>query len=73
MTHEDREYHLRRARAELDMAHRSSCRVAADAHMKLSMLHMERVRQGNARVGAAIDPDASACLVGEGAARLRGI
>ena len=41
----DRDYHAQRARAELDWAHRSEHRSASEAHMRLSALHMERVRQ----------------------------
>ncbi len=36
------QYHIERARAELDMAYRAEQRVAAEAHMRLSALHMER-------------------------------
>jgi len=38
----DLEYHLRRARSERDMAYRSGIGVAADAHMRLSALHLQR-------------------------------
>ena len=40
----DREYHVQRARAELDWAYRAERREAAEAHLRLSSLHMERVR-----------------------------
>lgn len=36
------EYHLRRARSERDVAYRSDSAVAADAHMRLSELHLQR-------------------------------
>jgi hypothetical protein len=73
MTQDDREYHVRRARAELDMAYRTSSRVAAEAHMKLSMLHMERVREGNARGDVAADRYASGFPLRGHVARLRGL
>jgi len=41
---EDREYHTERAREELDSAYRAESSVAADAHMKLSSLHMQRLQ-----------------------------
>ena len=36
------EYHLRRARSERDIAYRSADALAADAHMRLSALHLHR-------------------------------
>ena len=39
----NREYHLRRARAELDLAYRSDHRVAVEAHLRLSALHMREL------------------------------
>jgi hypothetical protein len=36
----DVQYHLRRARAERDIAYRSAHAVAADVHMRLSALHL---------------------------------
>ena len=36
----DRDYHLRRARAELDLAFRADRGPAAAAHMRLSSFHM---------------------------------
>jgi hypothetical protein len=36
------EYHLRRARSERDVAYRSANELAADAHMRLSALHLQR-------------------------------
>ena len=47
MLHEtEREYHVRRARAELDLAYRSDCPAAMEAHLRLSSLHMRKVRDG---------------------------
>lgn len=40
----DHDFHLRRARAELDLAHRSECLAAMEAHLRLSSLHMQRLR-----------------------------
>jgi hypothetical protein len=39
---QDKDYHVHRARAELDLAHRAARRNVAEAHMRLSSLHMER-------------------------------
>ena len=36
------QYHLRRARSERDVAYRSADELAADAHMRLSELHLQR-------------------------------
>lgn len=41
----DREYHRRRARSELDMAYRAERQNVAEAHLRLSALHMERLRR----------------------------
>lgn len=38
----DVEYHLGRARVERDVAYRAGDGVAADAHMRLSELHLQR-------------------------------
>jgi hypothetical protein len=35
-------YHLERARCERDLAYRSGDTLAADAHMRLSVLHMNQ-------------------------------
>ena len=44
MIHEtDQDYHIRRAQAELDLAYRSECSKAMEAHLRLSSLHMQRV------------------------------
>ena len=47
-THHD--YHLRRARAELDLAYRAECHVASEAHLRLSSLHMQRLNDPEAEV-----------------------
>lgn len=39
-----RDYHVRRARDELDLAYRSDNRAASSAHLRLSALHMSRLR-----------------------------
>lgn len=38
----DLEFHLRRARSERELAYRSGDGIAADAHMKLSALHLQQ-------------------------------
>jgi hypothetical protein len=40
----EREYHTERARVELDQAYRAESSAAAEAHMKLSSLHMQRLQ-----------------------------
>ena len=40
----DHDYHTRRARDELDLAYRSDNREASSAHLRLSALHMSRLR-----------------------------
>jgi hypothetical protein len=40
----EREFHLRRARQELDLAYRTSCRIAIESHLRLSSLHMAQLR-----------------------------
>ncbi len=46
MTHDmNRDYHMRRAREELDEAYRAEGFTRANAHFRLSSLHMERVRE----------------------------
>ncbi len=40
---EDREYHTRRAQEEFDRAYRTNSKAAAEAHMRLSSLHMQRL------------------------------
>jgi hypothetical protein len=48
MTDDDRDYHLGRARAELDLAYRAERKDVAAAHMRLSSLHMQRIAQEDA-------------------------
>ena len=38
------DYHVRRAREELDLAYRSERRAVSAAHLRLSALHMARLR-----------------------------
>ncbi len=40
----DREYHMRRATTELDLAYRADGRAAMESHLRLSALHMARLR-----------------------------
>ncbi len=44
-TAQDHEYHQQRAQAELDWAYRAENSRAAEAHMRLSGMHMERMRE----------------------------
>lgn len=39
------DYHIRRARAEMDCAYRAHGHAAVAAHMQLSALHMGRARE----------------------------
>ena len=39
-----RDYHMRRARSEIDLAYRAESRAVMEAHLKLSALHMARLR-----------------------------
>ena len=43
-TDEDRDYHTARAQAELDSSYRATHRAAAEAHLKLSAMHMQRAQ-----------------------------
>jgi hypothetical protein len=45
-----RQYHVHRARAELDLAYRAKGHAAMEAHLKLSALHMARIREQEAAV-----------------------
>jgi hypothetical protein len=40
-----RQYHVHRARTELDLAYRAKGHAAMEAHMKLSALHMARLQE----------------------------
>ena len=42
-TESSHDYHMRRARAELDLAYRAEGWAATEAHLKLSALHMARL------------------------------
>jgi hypothetical protein len=46
MATEDRDYHVERARQELDLSYRAEGRLAAAAHMRLAALHMASVEPG---------------------------
>ena len=46
---DDREYHVERARAELDLAYRADKAAAADAHLRLSSLHMKCLQRDDER------------------------
>lgn len=39
-----RDYHEARAKAELDWSNRATHKAAAEAHMRLSALHMQRAQ-----------------------------
>ncbi len=41
----DATYHVERPRTELDLAFRAQHTAAAEAHMRLSALHMGRIKQ----------------------------
>ena len=53
MQQEDREYHVERARVELDLAYRADKPEAADAHLRLSSLHMKCLQRDDERCGGA--------------------
>jgi hypothetical protein len=46
----DRDYHTRRARIELDLAYRAEDRAVMESHLKLSALHMAKLRRGGGRL-----------------------
>ena len=48
MPTEDRDYHIDRARIELDRAYRTDDPAAARAHFGLAALHMKRLQEGSA-------------------------
>ena len=50
---QDHEYHRQRAQAELDWAYRAEHRQAAEAHMRLAGMHMERLRELKERASAS--------------------
>ena len=45
LSQQDLEYHQQRARAEMDQAYRAVHNSAAEAHMRLAGLHMERLKR----------------------------
>lgn len=49
MPTEDRDYHIDRARAELDRGYRTDNFAAARAHLGLAALHMKRIHDSDAR------------------------
>lgn len=49
------EYHVRRAREELDLAYRSERRAVSTAHLRLSALHMAELRALTARAAPGRD------------------
>jgi hypothetical protein len=49
----DREYHVERARCELDWAYRAERDTVAEAHLRLSALHMQRLRELDESCGGA--------------------
>ena len=46
------DYHMRRARAELDWAYRATSILVAESHLRLSALHMRMLRE----IGVASEP-----------------
>ena len=52
----DLHFHLRRAREELDLAGRSECRAAMESHLRLSALHIERLKGPDGRIRWPRDP-----------------
>ena len=45
MSEAEKSYHLERAQAEMDLAARAAASVVAEAHRKLSLLHMDRLKE----------------------------
>jgi hypothetical protein len=54
MPTEDRDYHIDRARIELDRAFRTDNRAAARAHFGLASLHMKLLREADGRPGEPV-------------------
>ena len=48
MRSEKHDYHRDRVREELDLSYRARSRRAAEAHLRLSSLHMQRLEELNA-------------------------
>ena len=42
----DHDFHLRRARSELDLAFRAESLAVSESHLRLSALHMQRLNGG---------------------------
>jgi hypothetical protein len=55
---QDHEHHRERVRAELDLAYRADSTAAANAHLRLSALHLRRL----AEIDAAAEPILHAAL-----------
>jgi hypothetical protein len=47
LSDQDRHYHMQRARQELELAYDAERQAVIEAHMKLSALHMARLRQAD--------------------------
>jgi hypothetical protein len=47
LSDQDRHYHMQRARQELELAYDAERQTVIEAHMKLSALHMARLRQAD--------------------------
>lgn len=52
MERNDREYFLRRAEQELELAQHASSRAAVAAHFRLAEAYLEKAEQGGAGTGA---------------------
>ncbi len=61
LSRQDLEYHQQRALAELDQAYRAERGAAADAHMVLASLHMERIKQQDELCGGSLVTRDRAC------------
>lgn len=44
LSEREKSYHLGRAQAEMDLGYRAEHRAAAAAHLRLSALHMSRIK-----------------------------
>lgn len=53
LSDQDRIYHAERARAEFGLATQATNALAAEAHLKLSALHMAQMREMDERCGGA--------------------
>ena len=51
-----RDYHIRRIREELDLAYRADDRAASSAHLRLSALHVNRLRALDPRDARGLAP-----------------